>query len=60
VVRAVEGGRGLSATEEHGPIEFLWNEVDAAIASVIDRKTIAELAREWRERQAQFVPNWEI
>jgi DNA-binding IscR family transcriptional regulator len=59
-VRAVEGGRNLSATDEHGPIEFLWNEVDAAIASVIDHKTIAELAREWRERQAQFVPNWEI
>jgi len=35
-VRAVEGGRNLSATDEHGPIEFLWNEVDAAIASVID------------------------
>jgi Rrf2 family protein len=60
VVRAVEGGRGSSAAEEHGPIEFLWNEVDAAIASVIDRKTIAELAREWREQQAQFEPNWEI
>ena len=60
VVRAVEGGRGTNAAEEPGPIEFLWNEVDAAIAAVIDRKTIAELAREWRERQAHFVPNWEI
>jgi Rrf2 family protein len=60
VVRAVEGGRGANAAEEPGPIEFLWKEVDAAIAGVIDRKTIAELAREWRERQARFVPNWEI
>ncbi len=60
VVRAVEGGRGTNTAEEPGPIEFLWSEVDAAIAAVIDRKTIAELAREWRERQAHFVPNWEI
>jgi len=60
VVRAVEGGRSSTTAEEHGPIEFLWNEVDAAIAAVIDHKTIAELAREWRERQARFVPNWEI
>ena len=60
VVRAVEGGRASNAAEDYGPIDFLWNEVDAAIASVIDRKTIAELAREWRERQAHFVPNWEI
>jgi Rrf2 family protein len=60
VVRAVEGGRASNAAEEPGPIEFLWNDVDAAIAAVIDRKTIAELAREWRERQARFVPNWEI
>jgi len=60
VVRAVEGGRGANGGEEPGPIEFLWNEVDAAIAAVIDHKTIAELAREWRERQARFVPNWEI
>ncbi len=60
VVRAVEGGRSSNVAEEPGPIEFLWNEVDAAIAAVIDHKTIAELAREWRERQARFVPNWEI
>ena len=60
VVRAVEGGRGASTAEQLGPIAFLWDEVDAAIAAVIDRKTIAELTREWRERQAQFEPNWEI
>ena len=60
VVRAVEGGRVAQAAEEPGPVDFLWEEVDAAIAAVVDRKTIAELAREYRERQTQFAPNWEI
>ncbi len=60
VVRAVEGGRSTHASEEPGPIEFLWAEVNAAIGAVVDHKSIAELARQWRERQTQFAPNWEI
>ncbi len=60
VVRAVEGGRSAHAAEEPGPIEFLWDEVSAAIGAVVDHMTIAELARRWRERKTQFAPNWEI
>jgi len=60
VVRAVEGGRSKDSAEESGPIEFLWAEVNAAIGAVVDRKSIAELARQWRERKTQFAPNWEI
>ncbi|MGD0579465.1 MAG: Rrf2 family transcriptional regulator [Bryobacteraceae bacterium] len=60
VVRAVEGGRSLHKSEEPGPIEFLWDELNAAIGAVVDHKTIAELARQWRDRQTQNAPNWEI
>jgi hypothetical protein len=27
---------------------------------VIDQTTFAELARNWRDRQSKYVPNWEI
>jgi Rrf2 family protein len=61
VLRGVEGGRtGRATLEQQGPLESFWDEVDQAIAGVIDRATFAELAREWRERQASFEPNWEI
>ena len=60
IVRAVEGGRSTHTPEEPGPIEFLWEELSTAIGAVVDRKSIAELARQYRERQSQHAPNWEI
>lgn len=61
VLRSMEGARtGRAALEEKGPLEEFWRRVDQSIASVIDKTTFAELARSWRERQARYVPNWEI
>lgn len=61
VIRSVEGGRtGRATLEAGGALDFFWDEVDAAVAEIIDRTTFADLVREWRERQASFVPNWEI
>ncbi len=61
VLRGVEGGRtGRASMDEKGPLEEFWLRVDGSIAGVIDKTTFAELAREWRERQARYVPNWEI
>ena len=61
VLRAIEGGRtGRAALEKPGPLGPFWSRVDTAVSSVIDKTTFAELAREWLERQSQFVPNWEI
>jgi Rrf2 family protein len=61
VLRGVEGGRtGRATLEEPGPLEEFWQRVDSSIAAVIDKTTFAELAREWRERQARFVPSWDI
>lgn len=61
IVRSVEGGRSGRATlEEAGSLDFFWARVDGAVGGVIDHTTFADLAREWRERQAQSAPNWEI
>ncbi|HRJ20909.1 MAG TPA: Rrf2 family transcriptional regulator [Bryobacteraceae bacterium] len=61
VLRGIEGGRtGRASLETKGSLESLWTRVDNSIADVIDRTTFSELAREWRENQAQYVPNWEI
>jgi Rrf2 family protein len=61
VLRSVEGGRvGRATLEAGGSLDFFWERVDAAVAAIIDRTSFADLVREWRERQAQFVPNWEI
>lgn len=61
VLRSVEGGRtGRASMDEPGPLEEFWERVDTSIANVIDRTTFAELARDWREKQARYVPNWEI
>ncbi|MGC8758920.1 MAG: RrF2 family transcriptional regulator [Bryobacteraceae bacterium] len=61
VLRSVEGGRtGRATLEGGGSLDFFWERVDAVVAEIIDRTSFADLVREWRERQAQFVPNWEI
>lgn len=61
VLRGVEGGRtGRAALETDGSLAFFWNRIDDSIAAIIDQTTFSELAREWRETQAKYVPNWEI
>jgi Rrf2 family cysteine metabolism transcriptional repressor len=49
-------------TKRTSPDAFtdLWNRVDAAVSSIIDRTTFAELVRRWKESQRRYLPNWEI
>jgi len=42
------------------PFADMWRKVDRAVSDVVDRTSFAELARRWRERKAQYVPNWDI
>ena len=61
VLRFVEGGRTRkSGRANDGPLAEFWTKVDGAMGHVIDRTTFAELAREWKEKQSRYVPNWEI
>jgi Rrf2 family cysteine metabolism transcriptional repressor len=50
------GGRRKPQT----PFTDMWQRVDEAIAAIVDHTTFAELVRQWTERQARYVSDWEI
>jgi len=64
VLRFIEGKSSRSATQgrrrDVNLFADLWRQVDQAISGVVDHTTFADLAREWKDRQAQYVPNWDI
>ena len=61
VLRYVEGNKASKSDRAKGSaLCDFWDRVDSAMSNVIDRTSFAELAREWREKQAKYVPNWEI
>jgi Rrf2 family cysteine metabolism transcriptional repressor len=63
VMRYVEGAKsGKPARKASAPDPFseTWRRVDQAVSDVIDQTTFAELARNWRDQQSKYVPNWEI
>ncbi|HYL36672.1 MAG TPA: Rrf2 family transcriptional regulator [Bryobacteraceae bacterium] len=63
VIRYVEGGKVKPRNPKQqasDPFAETWRRVDQATSSVIDHTTFAELVRIWHDRQAKYVPNWEI
>lgn len=61
VLRLMEGGRrAKNANPSADPFAEMWKAVDGAVSAVVDRTTFADLARQWREKQTTYVPNWEI
>jgi len=64
VLRFVEGVRGVKGRGGKRKTETafsdMWRRVDEAFSGVVDHTTFAELVRRWAERQARYVPNWEI
>ena len=63
VLRYVEGTRPLRSSSRkrvETPFSDMWQRVDAAISDVVDRTTFADVHRGWREKQANYIPNWEI
>jgi Rrf2 family transcriptional regulator, cysteine metabolism repressor len=54
----VQGRRGHRKSET--PFTEMWDRVDAAVGSIVNRTTLAELEQAWVEKTARFVPNWEI
>jgi Rrf2 family transcriptional regulator, cysteine metabolism repressor len=63
VLRFVEGPSRATARGRHKsetPFTSLWAQVDSAVSSVIDQTNFAGLRRTWLEKQAHFVPNWDI
>lgn len=64
VIRYVEGSKASNGSgskhKGESPFSQMWREVDEAVSSVIDQTTFADIVRVWRERQGQYVPNWDI
>jgi Rrf2 family transcriptional regulator, cysteine metabolism repressor len=62
VVRYVESPKRVKAGHKQtvDPFSETWRRVDQAVSGVIDSTSFAELVRNWRDRQAIYVPNWEI
>jgi len=38
----------------------VWERADRAVNEVLESATFAQLAREWADKQTQFIPNWDI
>jgi Rrf2 family transcriptional regulator, cysteine metabolism repressor len=63
VLRFMESARTAKNTQrqhEETPFSRVWKEVDQAVSAVVDRATLGDLAREWRDRQGHYVPTWDI
>ena len=63
VLRYVEGPQGKGRSRRKGastPFSDMWDQVDAAVSSVVDKTTFADLQRTWQEQQNKYVLNWEI
>jgi Rrf2 family transcriptional regulator, cysteine metabolism repressor len=64
VLRFIEG-TGKNNTSKPGardddPFSDMWRRVDHCIADIVDSTTFSELCRVWQDRQARYIPNWEI
>lgn len=63
VLRYIEGDKGRKKPVQSSvvtPLSGLWDRVDTALSAVLDHTSFAELAHSWKERQAKYVPNWDI
>ena len=59
VLRAVENIRNSPRANDN-PFNEIWDRVDSAVSEVLDKTSFGEIAREWQQKSAQYVPNWEI
>ena len=45
---------------EDSPFPELWEKVERALSSVVDRMSFADLVVRWKEKRAKRVVNWQI
>lgn len=60
VLRALENIRGQGRSRADDPFADFWQRIDSAVSEVLDRTTFGDLARYWQEKQAKYVPDWDI
>jgi Rrf2 family cysteine metabolism transcriptional repressor len=66
VLRHIDGPISPGRKQQRGnlppdsPFPELWQEVERALSSVIDKTTFADLVSRWKEKNARRVANWQI
>lgn len=71
VLRFMEGTRARLRTSKarsreanqsglDNPFSEMWERVDRAVSEILDKTTLADILRNWSEKQNRFVLNWEI
>src|SRR4051794_14188231 len=60
VLRSMENLKTPARTHAADPFGEIWCRVEAAVSEVLDQTTFSELARQWQEKNTNYVPNWDI
>jgi Rrf2 family protein len=60
VLKSVENVKNSPRPRSDDPFSEIWSRVDAAVSGVLDETTFGDLARAWQERNAKYVPTWDI
>lgn len=60
VLKSVESVKAAARAQAHDPFAEIWGRVDKAVSEVLDQTTFADLARQWQEKNTEYVPNWDI
>ncbi len=60
VLKSVENVKSGPRQHADDPFTAIWVRVDKAVSDVLDQTTFADLAREWQEKHARYVPTWDI
>lgn len=63
VLRFVEGTRTSKVVvwkTAETPFTNMWKQINEAVSAILDNTTFAEVARQWREKQSVYVPDWNI
>jgi Rrf2 family protein len=66
IIRHIDGPTAAARRREKGaappdsPFTELWEQVDQALSSVLDKMTFADLVSRWKEKKSAQVVNWAI
>jgi Rrf2 family protein len=59
VLHFVEGNK-KTRKEVTTPFSNLWRQVDDAVEEILEHTTFADMVREWKAAQADYIASWEI
>ncbi len=63
VLRFVDGRQNEKSRQRRqaeSPFGDIWERVDSAVSKELDSTNFASICRDWAEKHARFVPNWDI